>query len=134
MSDFPALFRLMDLAIPVTVKHQDDDLAQDVADAILRSPRFDSQPSGLTLEITRASTGLRLCLYRHHQALHGCVDVPIEGDDEDVIIQDASARFHDLVMSPKLDLSQADVRSLDGSLATGRAREKIDDVLGDITK
>ena len=100
----------------------------------MRSPRFDSQPSGLTLEITRSAAQLRMCLYRRHQALHGCVDAPVEGDDENAIIQDASARFHDLVMSPKLDLSQADVRSLDGSLATGKAREKIDDVLGDITQ
>ena len=135
LTDFPALFRLLDLTIPVTVKHQGDDLTEDIADAILRSPRFESEPSGLTLEITRKGELLHLCLYRRHQALHGCAEVPVEGaEDDDALIQTASARFHTLVMSPKLDLSQADVRSLDGSLATGRAREKIDDVLGDLTE
>jgi len=133
LADFPAAFRLLDLSIPVTVKHQGG-LSEDVADAILRSPRFVSSPSGLTLEITRGAQGLRLCLYRRHQALHGCAEVPLEGEDEDAIIEEASASFHDLVMSPKLDLSQADVRSLDGSLATGKAREEIDEVLKDVTK
>ncbi len=132
LADFPAVFRLLDLSIPVTVVHQGG-LTEDLADALLRSPRFSSEPSGLKIEITQKDGALIMCLYRRHDALHGCAEAPIE-DDEDAAIAEASARFHDLIMSPKLDLSQADVRSLDGSLATGRAREQIDDVLGEIAQ
>ncbi len=136
LEDFPAIFRLMDYSLPVTVKYQDNDLAEDIADALLRSPRFHSEDAGLTIKITTQEDGARLCLYRAMDALHGCTTVKAQEDDEDdnALTVRASSQFHDYVMSPKLDLSQADVRSLDGSLATGRAREQVDKALDSLAQ
>lgn len=134
LDDFPAVFRRLGIALPVTVTHGGSGLDKDIADALLRSPRFRSEKAGLTIKIT-AGASTRICLYRTHDALHGCAEVSREKDEEDdAFVARASAEFHDLVMSPKLDLSQADVRSLDGSPASGRARKDVEDVLDSVSK
>ncbi len=133
LEDFPAAFRRLDISLPVTVSHGGDDLGEDLADALLRSPRFHSEKGGLSVKVTTGAT-VRVCLYRRHDALHGCAEVTREKDegDDDFIVR-ASSAFHDLVMSPKLDLSQSDVRSLDGSPASGRARQDVDKILDGVS-
>jgi tetratricopeptide (TPR) repeat protein len=129
LEDFPAAFRLLDISLPVRVTHSTDAVSDDLASALLRSPRFHDGDSGLTIRI-QGGRPLRVCLYRRHDAHHGCAEVSRnEGEDDDTFVARASSEFHDLVMSPKLDLSQADVRSLDGSPATGRAKKDVDKIL-----
>jgi tetratricopeptide (TPR) repeat protein len=133
LEDFPATFRRLDISLPVAVSHGGDDLGEGLADALLRSPRFHSEKGGLSIKITTGA-GIRACLNRRHNALHGCAEVQREEDEEDDdFIVRASSAFHDLVMSPKLDLSQSDVRSLDGSPASGRARKDVDNILDSVS-
>lgn len=134
LEDFPAAFRLLDLALPVTITHDGQDLTRDIASALRRSPRFRSEDSGLTIRVTEDGGGLRACMTRQKGALHGCAEIEPGDEDESraELVARAADQFHDLIMSPKLDLSQADVRSLDGSLSTGRVRQQIDEVLDDL--
>lgn len=134
LEDFPAAFRRLDISLPVTVSHGGDSLGEDLADALLRSPRFHSEKGGLSVKITTGTT-TRVCLSRHHDALHGCAEVTRNKDEsDDDFVGRASGEFHDLVMSPKLDLSQSDVRSLDGSPASGRARQDVDNILDTVSE
>jgi tetratricopeptide (TPR) repeat protein len=133
LEDFPAAFRLLHLALPVKVEHDGTALTQDVADALLRSPRLRSEDGGFTLRVQEDGESLRLCLYRRLDALHGCATAPIS-KDQDETVSTASKAFHDMIMSPKLDLTQADIRSLDGSPTTGRARQDIDTLLQDVSQ
>ncbi len=148
LEDFPAAFRLLDLAIPVKVEHNNTELSQDIADALLRSPRLVSEDGGLSLRIEDTGGRVKMCLYRQFDALHGCAEavrqkkVAAKGEatpedtqmtDEELVVE-ASRSFHDMIMSPKLDLTQADIRSLDGSPSTGRARRDMDSLLDDMSK
>lgn len=132
LEDFPAVFRLLDLAIPIEVEHGDSDLEEQVAEAIARSPRFVVEEGGLKVTVKHEGEVLRTCLYRAHNALHACAETPVKVD-EDATTFDASKAFHAVIMSPKLDLTQADIRSLDGSPSTGRARKEVDDLLKDVS-
>jgi hypothetical protein len=132
LEDFPAVFRLLDLAIPIEVEHGDSDLEEQVAEAIARSPRFVVEEGGLKVTVKQEGDALRMCLYRAHNALHACAETPIKVE-EDATTFDASKAFHAVIMSPKLDLTQADIRSLDGSPSTGRARKEVDDLLKDVS-
>lgn len=138
LEDFPAIFRLLNLSIPVRASY-DTDLAEDIADALLRSPRFHNEDAGLSIHVEDQGDKIKICLTRRLNSLHGCSitrttaeEQDQEDPGEDEVISAASNDFHDLVMSPKLDLSQADVRSLDGSPTVGRARKEVDDLLKEV--
>lgn len=134
LEDFPAVFRLLDLAVPVKVEHDGTELTQEVADALLRSPRLRSEDGGLTVRIEEKPEGLRMCLYRQRDALHGCAQSKKAEEGQEETVAQASRSFHEMLMSPKLDLTQSDIRSLDGSPTTGRARRDIDTLLNDVSK
>jgi tetratricopeptide (TPR) repeat protein len=134
LEDFPAVFRLLHLSIPVKVEHDGTELTQEVADALLRSPRLTSEDGGLTVRIQESPEGLRMCLYRQRDALHGCAQAKKFPESQEETVAQASRSFHEMLMSPKLDLTQSDIRSLDGSPTTGRARRDIDTLLNDVSK
>ncbi len=123
----PGIFRRLELAIPIHSVTSSDDLTQNVAHAILRSPRFDSSPRfqqanlGFALKVSQAGPSLRCCLMDRSNNPLACSNTPLKSDQSprEIRIQ-ASRDFHDTAFAPALDLSLTDINSLEGSNQTQR--------------
>jgi len=129
----PGVVRRLGGQVPVRVVASSDDEATAQAVKLLgRSPLFDEQPWGLELQVTPDTLTLAL----PDGSVVREVDVPA-GDDATV---DAQARrmaraAHHALMAPPVDITQADVRSLDGAIGSGEAgRRQVDGILDDIMK
>ncbi len=57
--------------------------------------------------------------------------VPRAGEDDDAIARRLARQFHEDSFAPRVNLTQSDIRSLDGSttVAAGHSAEKVRDVL-----
>ncbi|NOY93380.1 MAG: hypothetical protein GXP55_19520, partial [Deltaproteobacteria bacterium] len=117
----PGVFRRLDLPLPVRIVAGGGEVAQAVADAVARSPRFETDDAGLTLTVEADATHGRVCLSGADGSSLGCGEASLEAKDT---VADLAQRIvdalHEGVFAPRLDLSQADANSLDGSAATGR--------------
>ncbi len=108
----PGLFRRLGWALPVEVRSADTGLDRELADAIARSPRFESSDDGLVIEIESG----RICLFGRTGAAWGCGEADLEVDDTDrSYAQRIVDAFHSEIFSPRVDLSRIDINSLDGS-------------------
>ncbi|MGB5193502.1 MAG: hypothetical protein WBN70_11025 [Polyangiales bacterium] len=112
LSTDPGLFRRLGWALPVEVRSSDAAIDRDLAEAILRSPRFESSSEGLRVQVD----GARICLFGRTGTAWGCGEVELEEDETgrayEQRIVDA---FHAEIFSPRVDLSRIDINSLDGS-------------------
>jgi len=112
LSTDPGLFRRLGWALPVEVRSSDAAIDRDLAEAILRSPRFESSSEGLRVQVD----GARICLFGRTGTAWGCGEAELEEDETgrayEQRIVDA---FHAEIFSPRVDLSRIDINSLDGS-------------------
>jgi len=73
--------------------------------------------------------GGRICLLGLGGTVLGCGEASAEeGDDADALATRLVVAFHDEVFAPRVDMSQADANSLDGSNRT--APDAMGDLLG----
>ena len=118
----PGVFRRLGIAVPVRFPEPRGDVASALRDVLLRSPRIDaddSAPLAMRIDATRA-TG-RACLVGAGGTVLGCGEAGARsGDDADALARRIAAAFHGQVFAPRVDLTQADVGSLDGSNRVGR--------------
>jgi hypothetical protein len=95
-----------------------------VEDAIGRSPRFDVGSVGLLLELRGDGAGLSVCLRGVSGAELACGSAPRKADEK---AADYTARLmaevHDHLFAPRIDLSQVDASSLDGSNLRGNVQD-----------
>ena len=112
----PGVFRRLEFAIPVRVDPTGDAFVEAVGDALARSPRFEEEAaSKLSISVRAASSGARICL-QSSLAVIGCVDASPEAAEAfDEGVQRVVDAFHAEIFAPRIDLSQADANSLDGS-------------------
>lgn len=99
----PAMLRLLQIPLPVRI----EGAPSDVRSALLSSPRFQSNSDGLKLEISGMSGRLI--------GLDGSIIAQANGKDTDALVEG----LHKAIFSPKINLSQSDINSLDGSNQTG---------------
>lgn len=114
----PGVFRRLEVPVPVRLQVQGDALAQMVAAALRRSPRFDVRSDApLTAQVDVRAAGGRVCLLGGAGRVFGCGEVSVDhdADDLDVLAQRVVDAFHDDVFAPRVDMSQAEINSLDGS-------------------
>lgn len=147
----PAMFRHLDISLPVRVESDGDSVSKEIASAILDSPRFHSDERGYPVKIRSGDGRLSAALFSPQQALMAEVSVdavkkvpkkpqPAETPDPDAeeaeepeILDppdELVALFHKKAFAPRLDLSQSQINSLDGSTLTdsrrnNKAREAI---------
>jgi tetratricopeptide (TPR) repeat protein len=146
----PAMFRHLDISLPVRIQTDGESVSKDIADAITDSPRFHSDERGYPIKIRSNSDRLSANLASPQGALLAEVSVPAtmkkvkkkpetedpeaESDEEEEEVLDPPdelvALFHKKAFAPRLDLSQAEINSLDGSTLTdsrrnNKAREAI---------
>ncbi|MCA9601201.1 MAG: hypothetical protein KC417_04220, partial [Myxococcales bacterium] len=128
----PGIFRRLRLPIPATFRAGKSDIAEDVADILERSPRFEQSGVGFEVRVDGDGTA---CLVGGSGAVLGCAGPDeakqdaedakrlAEGDskpDTAPLATQIARSFHRRAFAPRIDLSQADARSLDGSNRVSR--------------
>ncbi|MFT3712393.1 MAG: hypothetical protein QM817_32500 [Archangium sp.] len=122
---WPTAFRIMRLQVPVVVSSDSSTTGKDVADRLSRSPRFDVQekaPFRITVTGRGNSKAVDACLLDDNGSQLACAS----GDDPDKAIE----AFNNAAFSPKVSLTQSDLRSLDGSPVRVGADKALKGLLG----
>ncbi len=135
----PSMFRHLDLRLPVRFESDGDPLSEETIRLLRKSPRFRSSSEGFPITVRQAGSSLIATLSTPAQSLLAEVSVPVqppapaEGSETEADSAPPvalSALFHHKAFAPRIDLSQRDINSLDGSTLTEsrrteRAREAI---------
>jgi len=119
----PGVFRRLEASIPIRLRVQGDAVAHEVADAVRRSPRFHvTSDAPLTVSIDVRAAGGRVCLLGGAERVFGCGEASVTNDADSVatLAQRLVDAFHTDVFAPRVDMSQAEINSLDGSSQTTR--------------
>lgn len=112
----PGVFRRLSLRVPVRIEVRGNSVAERAASRLEGSPRLDEEDSGLLLRVEANNTGGTACLFSRDQSTLGCGRVQaIATDDEDAVASKLVRDFHEKVFAPRIDMSQADINSLDGT-------------------
>lgn len=132
----PTVLRHLGVALPAKFVHDADPLSADLADRLRNSPRFDGDPLDFTVRITRDGEIVQVCLLGVGGLQYGChvAREGLTGDDAEEAIVAALDAFHDEVFSPKLELTQTDINSLDGRAVRQSASDAIKGLLGKESK
>lgn len=116
----PGVVRRLGLAIPVVVQSRGTRAARRAARVLRQSPRFrvrGDAPFALSVGDDEA------CLVGGGAQTLACARVVAQaGEDDDARGARLAAALHEEAFAPRADLSQADIRSLDGSTTAGRER------------
>jgi tetratricopeptide (TPR) repeat protein len=126
--DFPAAYRLFQAALPVDIQADERAESLEVARQLARSPRLtrDEQGFRLSVSVHDGVADFRLLRADSSQVLDETI--AMQGD-KPLDTAGVCAAFHERLMSPELDLLQADLGSLDGSPFAAKARETVDKLL-----
>ncbi|MEC7521366.1 MAG: hypothetical protein VYE22_15925 [Myxococcota bacterium] len=118
----PGVFRRMGFVVPVRYEVRGGGFAEDLADVVDDSPRFSTEDWGLRVEVEGDRSRARICLRDGGGAVLGCAegDASAEGEDADEFAARLVRDFHQQAFAPRVDLSQSDVSSLDGSNRVSR--------------
>ncbi|WP_417748942.1 tetratricopeptide repeat protein [Rosistilla oblonga] len=130
MRDFPQAFRLLDIQIPIRLSHQGSDLEQKVVATLAASSRFFEDPRGCEI-IVRPFQDQQLLIemFRNDRSRHLEILVPIIS--EEGFVETTVELFHQRFFQPLVELTQADLGSLDGSPVAARMRREVDQLLSD---
>lgn len=120
----PGLVRRLRLSIPVRIKVGAGDVADDVADAIARSPRFNAGDVGFGVEIKADRSGGQVCLRGISGSTLACGKANAKANEKaEQVIDKLVDDFHQRVFAPGVDLSQSDASSLDGTNLRGNEQD-----------
>jgi tetratricopeptide (TPR) repeat protein len=120
---WPTALRLLELSLPVTLATDGSELAEETGARLRRSRRFELEASSaLHLRVDSRGPTVEICLLDDHGAQLACASG--EGATK------ALEAFHSAAFSPKVSLTQSDLRSLDGSPVRVGADEALKGVLG----
>jgi tetratricopeptide (TPR) repeat protein len=132
----PGMLRQLGIAVPVRFQVAGGALAERTADLLSGSPRL-VRGDGLTVSVRADAHEASACLLDPQASVLGCgflgmPDGP--GLDIDARARALASEFHAQVFAPRLDLTQLDISSLDGSPTAGggRGRERMRSVLDEI--
>ena len=117
----PGVFRRREVAIPVRIAAASDEVSQAVADALRDSPRFRELDAGLEVRIDAAGVSGSVCLLGVGASVLSCHEGERRPDEDgETFARSMADGFHRVAFAPRVDLSQADVSSLDGSNRVSR--------------
>jgi len=126
----PGLLRRLDIALPVRITATADPVAQQAAALLEGSPRL-TEGGQFRVHVEGGKTR-QVCLHSPQDDVLGCATLELRaGDTDDRLARRLVAAFHAEVFAPRLDLTQQDIRSLDGSTTAGggRSRERLHTIL-----
>jgi hypothetical protein len=117
----PGAMRRMGLPLPVRIAGGGGAAERTVASALERSPRLRVGDGGFTVQVDVDAGGGRVCLLGEGRQVLGCGEARVQaGDDADAVAARLVQAFHEEVFAPRVDMSQADIHSLDGSHRVSR--------------
>jgi tetratricopeptide (TPR) repeat protein len=120
---WPTAFRILKLSVPVTLSSDGSELAKEVVARVGRSPRFDVQSKApFRVTVTARGKAVDLCLLDENGSQLACAS----GEDADKGIE----AFSTAAFSPKVSLTQSDLKSLDGSPVRVGADQALKKLLG----
>lgn len=118
MEKSPNMMRELGLALPVKIEQDGTDPAAIAAGWLRHSPRFNDLGDGFTLRVSGGGNGLEASLLCADGTVLCTTSVPLDGDAKQTARM-LCADLHNKAFMPKIDLSQTDINSLDGSNQTG---------------
>jgi hypothetical protein len=159
----PGTLRRMGLRLPVRFATDGTELAESTAKLLRRSPRLREEPQGFVVTVRVEGRDIAACLRTPLDAELGCARVPVtppppkeppaanaqagnaqagnaQANGKQAAPeppaeppQRAAEAFHKEIFALKMNLSESDLRSLDGGTTATRdaAREKMRELLGD---
>lgn len=111
----PSVLRRRRMTVPVRISVRGE-LASDVRSALARSPRFEEDESDLAIAATAEGSAMQICLQGARGESFGCAEETRRANErERAFVQRALDAFHRTAFAPRVDMSQADISSLDGS-------------------
>ncbi len=117
----PGVFRRLELPLAVRIEIMGGEAAEELAAMLERSPRFAHEDDGLGLQVRVESLSARVCLTSDGGDLISCADTEsYAGEDPEVLAARAAADTFEQMFSPRIDLTQIDINSLDGGNLAGR--------------
>ena len=153
----PGVVRRLGLRLPVRIEVGGGELARETASLLESSPRLEEQSDGFVLGVREGGGEIHVCLHTPLGAELGCSRVPIAPPMPPAAPPTSSAApsgsaapaapppppkeppqraaeaFHKTVFALKMNLSESDLRSLDGGTTATRdaARDKMRELIGD---
>ncbi len=128
---FPTALRLQGLALPVKIDADSRPLSQAVARALHFSRRLSHGASGFAVVVTTKKGRVRICLQGGDGRQYACAEEKVStAKTRDEQITACIDTFHEKIFAPKIDLTQQDINSLDGSAVRGDADDLLHQVLG----
>lgn len=116
----PGVFRRLEMPVGVEIRSSGGDAARDAADMLARSPRFTTMKGGLKLSVRADRAAAHVCLTGEQNQVIACADVDgtklAKGEDYAAKIAQEAQRQ---LFSPRVDLTQMDINSLDGQNLAG---------------
>ncbi len=114
----PGIFRRFGWPVPVRLEVRGDAHAEAIAEHIASSARFDVGDWGLTVQVQPDQA----CLVDPSGAVLACADATAgeDGEDADAYRARVARLFLERAFAPRIDLSQTDANSLDGSNRVSR--------------
>ncbi len=131
----PGIIRRLGLALPATFPAASGDVAEAARRLLKRSPRFRSAKGGYQVTVSSDAKSGNACLLGPRRTRLACADVKLRaGEDSDDLARRLAAELHKQAFAPRLDLTQADIASLDGSPTAGggRASDRMRNVLSEL--
>ena len=130
LQKLPSILRLLHLAVPVSITGDGSALAAEAARRLRGSPRFDAASSApFKISATSKAGTVELCLTDDAGYQFACAHGDARPDDGDAAVTSAIDAFHAAAFSPKVNLDQQDLNSLDGSPVRASADEVLKGVL-----
>jgi tetratricopeptide (TPR) repeat protein len=120
----PGVVRRLGLALPTSIAVGEGEMAAAARGALRASPRF-TAPTGRSFAVSLSGSAAegRACLDGPAGESLACATVTARaGEDAAAVGRRLASELHTQAFAPRLDLSQADLRSLDGSTTVARER------------
>jgi tetratricopeptide (TPR) repeat protein len=134
----PGVIRRLGLALPTRFAASGGPAARDALELLQGSPRFERANTGFEVRVEQQGDTLIGCLHGPHGAVLRCADArpgARSAVEKDPLPVQLARAFHEQAFAPRVDLTQLDIRSLDGSnVVSGgddaRVRSVLDELLG----
>ena len=117
----PGMIRFLDIELPVVIEYGGNSTLKKVAKMVHRSPRFRWTDHGLRLKLSTSGAALEARLTDKQGTVLSRSTVKVE-DDLGAAARNLAAEIHRTSFAPKINLSQKDLTSLDGSNLSGTTR------------
>jgi hypothetical protein len=119
----PGVVRRLGLALPCSFTASGGPVASQAVRLLRGSPRFSDEGGGFAVRVEGGGQAGTACLSGPQGEVLVCASVtPRAGEGPKDTARRLAAELHEAAFAPKLDLTQADLRSLDGSTTAGGGR------------